>query len=108
MTMTTRGGDRMTTEHPAPTAGTPVADLEVAIDRFLAAHVDTIVPAGRAVNDLLDVWAAAQTVSAEAAAPVERLLTALVSRDYTTPAELAAVMRSVMTATDPHWEPAEV
>jgi hypothetical protein len=49
---------------------------------------DTIIPAGRAVDALLDLWSIVHDVDRVAAVPLEGLMTTLVRRSYTTPTEL--------------------
>lgn len=75
-----------------------VERLEQGIEDFLASHTDSAISAGRVINPLLDLWSLASDVDASVATPIERLLTALVSRDLTTSKELEEVMDEVRLA----------
>jgi hypothetical protein len=65
---------------------------------------DSIVPAGRAVDILLDLWSIVHDVDRVAAVPLEELMTTLVRRSYTTPTELVPLFASarmlLMSGTD--------
>lgn len=65
--------------------------LTAALDRFEAAPHDSIMGSRQVINMLLDLWADTQAEGPEVARPVEQLLTRLVTRQYTTPAELDAM-----------------
>ncbi len=79
-------------------SGEAIERLEQGIEEFLSAHVDTAISAGRVINPLLDLWSMATEVDASVAAPIERLLTGLVSRDLTTASELSESMEEVRLA----------
>ncbi len=71
----------------------PAEDLEQAIQTFLAGAGTGVISVSRVVNPLLHVWSIAR--DADAAAPVESLLTVLVGRSLTTSDELKETMREV-------------
>ncbi len=75
-----------------------VQKLEDAIATFVASQGDGAISASRPVNSLLEIWAIAAEVHPSVAEPVELLLTALVSRELTTSAELEATMDAVHMA----------
>jgi hypothetical protein len=64
--------------------------LRRGLDDFRISHTDSVLSAGRAINPLLDLWGLAAAVDRSVAAPIEALLTVLVSRTSTTSAELGA------------------
>ncbi len=72
--------------------------LAAALDRFEAKPRDSIMGSRRVIDPLLDLWADTQAEGPEVAGPVERLLTRLVARQYTTPAELDAMTDEIRLA----------
>lgn len=70
-------------------------ELSEALDAFVAAHNDTVIGTSRVINPLLVLWEAAHRVSEAAAAPVERMLTVLVSRQHTSHVELQRMVDEV-------------
>ena len=75
-----------------------IADLLASVEEFLAAHSDTVISASRTINPLLVLWELAVLVDPSVAAPVEMLLTVLVHRELTTPAELAHTAAEIRAA----------
>ena len=59
---------------------------------------ESVIPTGRIINLLLDVWDAAHSIAADVSSPVEHLLTTLVTRHLITPAELESVLDNVRIA----------
>ncbi len=59
---------------------------------------EAVIPAGRVVNPLLDVWDAAHRIDPAVSSPVEQLLTALVERTSVTPKELISTVDEVRIA----------
>ena len=59
---------------------------------------EKMIPTGRVINPLLDVWSVARGIHPTVALPVEGLLTALISRSATTPPELVAALDEVRIA----------
>jgi hypothetical protein len=68
--------------------------LEEKIDEFLSAR-DQVMSASRVIDPLLEIWALAVELNPSVAGPVERLLTALVTRELTTLDELTGAMDEV-------------
>ena len=66
-----------------------------ALDPYLR---EGIIPSRQVIDPLLDVWSAAQSVDPDVARPVEELLTVLISRTTTTPAELVGTLDQVQIA----------
>lgn len=85
-----------------------VSRLEQEIEGFLASYTDSVISASRVINPLLDVWAAASDLDESVASPVAALLTALVSRELTTAAELQQAMDEVRVAAGAVTVPAGV
>lgn len=77
---------------------TPPGPLATALERFETAGRDSIMGSRQVINALLDLWADARAEGPEVAEPVERLLTRLVARQYTTPAELDVMTDAVRLA----------
>ena len=72
-----------------------VTRLQQAVETFRAAHRDATMSAHQLINPLLDLWSLASAVDHTAAAPIAALLTALVDRSLTTPAELGGCMDEI-------------
>lgn len=72
--------------------------LETVIEAFLANFDQPAISASRPINALLEIWGLASDIDPAVAEPVERLLTALVGRELTTPEELASVMEDLRLA----------
>ena len=66
-----------------------------ALDPYLR---EGIIPSRQVIDPLLDVWSAARSVDPDVARPVEELLTVLISRTTTTPAELVGTLDHVQIA----------
>jgi hypothetical protein len=79
----------------AATRDDDVARLRGALGRFRAAHAEPMLSAHQMINPLLDLWGLAAAVGDRAPAPIEAMLTALVGRCLTTPAELGACLDEV-------------
>jgi hypothetical protein len=75
-----------------------VGSLESAVAALNPYMQERIIPSRQIINPLLDVWSAAQSVDPSAARPLEELLTVLISRTTTTPAELVAALDEMRIA----------
>ncbi len=78
-------------------ATTPYRLSEASV-AFLAAHKDQVIGTSRVLNPLLELWEVAHDVSDEAAGPIERMLTVLVKRQYTSYDELVRMIDEVDVA----------
>ena len=58
----------------------------------------TVIPTGRIINPLLDVWDAAHSIAADVSFPVEQLLTTFIILHLITPTELVSVLGKVRIA----------
>ena len=87
---------------PDPSAGGATDSRLVRLDEavtVLDSYLwETVIPTGRIINPLLDVWDAAHSIAADVSSPVEQLLTTLVSRHLITPTELVCVLDKVRVA----------
>jgi len=70
-------------------------ELGFAIERFLESQTDDFTTRSRVVNQLLNLWATAQELGPEVAAPLETLLGASTQRSLISRAELVAVLTEV-------------
>jgi len=77
---------------------TALARLSEALDGLALYMSEPVIPAGRVINPLLDVWDAAHSVDPYVGSPVEQLLTVLLTRTSVTPAELNSVLDEVRAA----------
>jgi hypothetical protein len=93
------GSDASKLRSAAPIACDDTADrqacLQQSLDEFRSAHTDSVQSATRVISPLLDLWSLAAAVDRRAAAPIERLLTALVVRTATTGTELLACIDEI-------------
>jgi len=76
----------------------PQLRFQQAIEEFSASHTDSVIPAERMINPLLDLWSLAVAVDHSVTAPIEALLKVLVVRTTTTSAELLACTDQVKVA----------
>ena len=81
---------------PDQSADGPADSRLVRLDEAIAVLApylrETVIPTGRIINPLLDVWDAAHSIAADVSSPVEQLLTTLVTRHLITPTELVSVL----------------
>jgi hypothetical protein len=75
-----------------------LVSLDRAVETLEPYLQEQVIPTGLVINPLLDVWGAAQSIDASVAQPIEELLTALICRSATTPAELVAVLDEMRIA----------
>jgi hypothetical protein len=79
----------------SPSTALALDQAVAALESYLR---EKIILAGHVINPLLDVWSAAESIHPSVALPVEDLLTRLVSRSATTPAELLAALNDLRIA----------
>jgi hypothetical protein len=72
-------------------------ELDMALAALSPYLTESLIPAGRLINLVLDVWDVSRRIDASVSEPAERFLSALVKRTTVTPSELLFVVEQTRT-----------